>query len=109
VAAVGSRDVADVVRPHPSMRGGAAVVTWRTRGASMGGDVAAVGVGDVACWWALVSAMNAPSLSPCGRSRGGTAAAGMRVVVVVTRGMMGNVWQHLLPNIAIINNQCCNY
>jgi hypothetical protein len=48
VAAVDSRDVADVVRPHPSMRGGAAVVTWRTRGASMGGDMAAVGIGDVA-------------------------------------------------------------
>ena len=48
VAAVNSRDVADVVRPHPSVRGGAVVVTWQTRGASMGGDVAVVGVGDVA-------------------------------------------------------------
>ena len=48
MAAVNSRDMADVVRPYPSMRGGAVVVTWWTRGASMGGDVAAVGIGDVA-------------------------------------------------------------
>ena len=48
MAAVDSRDVADVVHPHPSMRGGAVVVTWQTRGVSMGGDMAVVGVGDVA-------------------------------------------------------------
>ena len=48
MVAVDSHDVADVIRPHPSMRGGAVVVMWRMRGASMGGDVAAVGVGDVA-------------------------------------------------------------
>ena len=48
VAAVNSHDVADVVHPHPSMRGGAVVVTWWMWGASMGGDVAVVGVSDVA-------------------------------------------------------------
>jgi hypothetical protein len=42
-------DVADVVRPHPSTRGGAVLVMWRTRGPSKGGDVAGLvgfGVGD---------------------------------------------------------------
>jgi len=33
-------DVADVVRPHPSRRGGAVVALWRMRGLSNGGDVA---------------------------------------------------------------------
>ena len=47
MAAVDSCDVANVVCPHPSMRGGAAVVMWQTRGASMGGDVVVAGVGDV--------------------------------------------------------------
>jgi hypothetical protein len=46
VVVVDSHDMADVIRPHPSMRGG--VVTWRTWGAPMGGDMAAVGVGGVA-------------------------------------------------------------
>ena len=48
VAVVDGGDMADVVCPHPSMRGGAAGVTWRMRRASTRGDVAVVGVGDVA-------------------------------------------------------------
>ena len=39
-------DVPDVVRPHPSTRGGAVVAVWWTRGPSKAGDVAwLVGVG----------------------------------------------------------------
>ena len=47
MAAVDSCDMTDVVCPHPSMRGGAAVVTWWMRGASMSSDVVVVGIGDV--------------------------------------------------------------
>ena len=47
-------DVPDVIRPHPSMRGGAVVVVCRTRGLSKGGDVAMVRDGDVA-WLVGVS------------------------------------------------------
>jgi len=45
----GMGDVADVIRPHPSMRRGVVVVMWWTRGPSKGGDVAwlvIVGIGD---------------------------------------------------------------
>ena len=45
----GMGDVADVVCPHPSMRGGVVVAMWWTRGPSKGGDVAwlvIVGIGD---------------------------------------------------------------
>ena len=41
-------DMLDVVRPHPSMRGGAVVAVCWTRGPSKGGDVAMVHDGDVA-------------------------------------------------------------
>ena len=42
-----------------------------------------------------MSAMNMPLLSPCGWSQGGTVAAGMCVVVVVTKEMIGNDGQCL--------------
>jgi len=45
----GVGDVADVVRPHPLMRGGAVVAMWWTWGLSKGGDVAwltIVGIGN---------------------------------------------------------------
>jgi hypothetical protein len=45
---LGVGDVPDVARPHPSTRGGAVVVMWRTRGPPRGGDVAMAGGGDVA-------------------------------------------------------------
>ena len=35
-------------RPHPSTRGGAAVVTWQTRRLSTDGDMAMVGGRDLA-------------------------------------------------------------
>ena len=58
----------------------------------MYGDVVGVGASDVAQWamWAL--AMSMPSLGPCGHSQGATvavAAAGCGLVVVRSRGMMG--------------------
>jgi len=71
--AVAVSDVAEIVRPHPSTRGGA-----MDGDAAVGrGDVAAGGRGDVACRLASASAMGAPSLGPCGHSRRGTAAAMM--------------------------------
>ena len=47
-------DVADVVHPHPLMRGGAVVTMWQTWGLSKGSDMAMVGDGDVA-WLVGVS------------------------------------------------------
>ena len=42
------RDVGEIIRPHPSMRGGAGMMRRRTRGRSMGGDVARMVRGGVA-------------------------------------------------------------
>ena len=41
-------DMPDVVRPHPSMRGGAVVAVCRTRGPLKGGDMVMVRDGDMA-------------------------------------------------------------
>ena len=55
-------DVLDVVRPHPSMRGGAVVAVWWTRGPSKAGDVVMVHDGDVA-WLVGVSVSNGHALA----------------------------------------------
>jgi hypothetical protein len=47
-------NVLDVTCPHPSMRGGAVVVVWWTRGPLKEGDMATVCDGDVA-WLVGVS------------------------------------------------------
>ena len=55
-------DVPDVVRPHPSTRGGAVVAVWWTRGPSKAGDVATVRDGDVA-WLVGVGVSNGHALA----------------------------------------------
>ena len=55
-------DMADVVHPHPLMRGGVVVMMWQTQGPSKGSDMVMVGDGDMA-WLVGISLGNEHALA----------------------------------------------